>query len=246
MRTTGFVVYDGPSLLTGAAVVAIVTLGSHNAKTGDMAQAWVLCADAAPSAAIADGRDDAICGHCVHRSGGTVGRSCYVTWWLGPTNVYKAFRAGVYRRPPVEDVARRLAGEQLRIAAYGDPAAVPIGVWRRLLVDVASFTAYTHQWRTCDPRFATFAMASVESEREADEAHALGYRTFRTRLARERVRPDEIVCPASDEAGHRTTCSACGLCVGQRRPTARSIVIVSHGRRVAWLTDKKVLASTHA
>jgi hypothetical protein len=35
-------------------------------------------------------------------------------------------------------------------------------------------------------------------------------------------------------AGHRTTCSACGLCRGRGRGDARSIVIIAHGLRTKW------------
>src|ERR1051325_8985455 len=99
MVPRGFIAYRGPSRLDGAPIVLVITLASHNAKTGDMAQAWILRSDVDPSAAIADGRDRSICGDCVHRSGGTLERSCYVTWWLGPMRVWTAFAAGKYPAP---------------------------------------------------------------------------------------------------------------------------------------------------
>jgi hypothetical protein len=240
--STGLVVYRGPSRLDGALIVAIIVLASHNAKTGDMAQGFILRDDISPSAAIATGEDRSICGDCVHRSGQTLERSCYVTWWLSPTNVWKAYRACHYPHPRLDQAAAAIAGTSLRLAAYGDPAAVPREVWLPLLRRVSGCTAYTHAWRTCDQGFRAFCMASVESEREADEAHALGWRTFRTRLVTERVRHDEIVCPASDEAGHLTTCAQCRLCSGLIRPTARSIVIQAHGQRTRWLAMRKVAA----
>lgn len=235
----GFVVYRGPSLIDGADVVAFVTLDSTNTKTGPMAQAWILRADITPTAAIADGLDRSICGDCVHRSGGRTGRSCYVIPWLGPLNVWKAWQRGDYVVDDVEAIARALAGETLRLAAYGDPAAIPFAVIRALLVHVRGWTGYTHQWRSCDQRLRSLCMASVESAGEVDQAHALGWRTFRTRLADEALRADEIICPASEEAGHATTCEACRLCVGAARPTARGIAIIAHGQRTGWLADKK-------
>lgn len=236
----GFIAYRGPSRLDGAPIVAIVTLASLNAKTGDMAQAWVLRADQTPSEAIASGEDRSICGSCVHRSGGTVARSCYVTWWFGPTNVYKSFQAGRYPVLDPVECTEALRGAQLRLTAYGDPVAVPFSVWHQLLRQTSGHTGYTHGWRTCDQRFRRFLMASVESEAEADLAHALGWRTFRARLASEAVRADEIVCPASAEAGHRAICADCGLCVGLLRPSARSVAIVAHGQRTSWLEEKKL------
>jgi hypothetical protein len=77
-------------------------------------------------------------------------------------------------------------------------------------------------------------MASVDTVEEAHAAWLGGWRTFRIRapqdplLALDRT-PLECVCPASDEAGHRTTCERCQLCRGTDRP-ARSIAIVVHGK----------------
>lgn len=238
-KAPGAVVYRGPSRLDGAPIVAIVTFASLNVKTGRMAQAWILRADVGATEAVDDGLDRSICGDCIHRSGGRNGRSCYVLIHYGPRNVFKAFERGLYPDMTPAAAGRAILGLQLRVSAYGDPAAVPFAIWPALLEHVVAFTAYTHQWRTCDPRFASFAMASVESEREAEQAHALGYRTFRTRLATERVREDEIVCPASQEAGHRLTCDRCGLCSGAQRAGARSVAIVSHGQRAGWIDKKK-------
>jgi hypothetical protein len=238
MTPRGFVVYDGPSRLDGAPIFAAVTLESGNEKTGNIAQAWILRSDVAPNDAVRDGRDRSICGDCVHRSGTAYERSCYVIVWLAPLNVFKGYAAGAYPYDAA-GAAVALAGEQLRVSAYGDPAAVPFDIWRALLAHVAGFTFYTHQWRTCDQRFRSVAMASVESEREAEYAHTLGWRTFRTRLVDEPLRSDEIVCPASEEAGHLVTCEACGLCRGAARGSARSVAIVAHGMRVRWLANQK-------
>lgn len=239
MNARGLVAYRGPSLLDGAPIVCIITFGSLNVKTGSMAQAWVLRSDCSPQEAIADGRDRSVCGDCVHRSGSAIGRSCYVITWLGPLNVYKSFRANQYPTLAPDLAAPYLAGQQLRMAAYGDPAAVPFGVWRTLLSRSDGWTGYTHQWRQCDQRFRFILMASVESEGEVDHAHALGWRTFRTRLDTEPVRSDEIICPASNEAGHRTTCEACTLCNGRARDGARSVVIQAHGQRTQVFADRK-------
>src|SRR4029077_13629898 len=116
-------------------------------------------------------------------------------------------------------------GRHLRLGAYGDPGAVPFELWRMLLATTAGWVAYTHSWRVCDPRLKTIAMASVDNETEFHLAHLAGWRTFRVRRAEEelcRVGPTkvplEFVCPASDEAGHRTTCQACQLCRGTASP----------------------------
>lgn len=240
---TGFIAYEGPSKLDGGPIAVVVTLESANYKTGDMSQAWVLRADVSPGQAIEAGNDRSICGDCVHRSGGRYGRSCYVVTWLGPNNVWKAYKLGTYPKVFPHEASAMLAGNLVRLTAYGDPGAVPLWVWRDMLLGTRGHTAYTHQWRTCDQRMQEFAMASVESAHEVDEANRLGWRTFRTRLSTEPVRPDEIVCPASAEANHGKSCEHCQLCTGLRRPTARNITIIAHGQRASNFIHLKELVN---
>jgi hypothetical protein len=73
-------------------------------------------------------------------------------------------------------------------------------------------------------------MASVDSDDERLRAAMRGWRTFRIRMPEGPVRAGvEFICPASDEANHRTTCQKCQLCRGTSSP-ARSVVIVAHGK----------------
>jgi hypothetical protein len=232
--TGGFVVYEGPSLLDGSPIAAVITRHSLNTKTGDMAQAWILRADRDVQSAIADGSDRAICGDCRHRSGGSLGRSCYVVTWLGPLKVWKTYARGGYPRLTPREGAAAIYGRVVRLAAYGDPAAVPTTIWSELLSGVSGWTGYTHQWRTCDQRLRGILMASVDTPREAADAAALGWRTFRVRTLDEPLGDAEIVCPASEEAGHRLTCADCKLCVGTARAGARSVAIFVHGQRARW------------
>lgn len=153
MADRGAIVYRGPSLLTGAPIIAAVTGldgGSANPKTGPMAQAWILRADRPPMAAVRDGSDDAICGTCALRGDGAFGRACYVSPWLGPNNVWKALP--VYLEPTWADLPALVAGRSVRLGAYGDPAAVPVEVWQAVLRGAAGWVGYTHAWRTCDRR----------------------------------------------------------------------------------------------
>jgi hypothetical protein len=231
MPETGAIFYRGPSLLTGEPIVGALTGlegGSMNPKTGPMVQAWILRADRAPMDAVRDGSDDAICGPCALRGDGAAGRRCYVTVWLGPHNVWKAMAR--YHEASWADAQALVEGRAVRLGAYGDPAAIPFEVWWALLATAAGWVGYTHQWKTCDDRFRTLLMASVDTEAEFFDAGLRGWRTFRVR------RPDaplitgaEFVCPASDEAGHRTTCQRCQLCRGTSSP-ARSVAIMAHGK----------------
>lgn len=236
-KSNGVIFYHGPSLINGEPIVGIVTglaHGSANAKTGPMAQAWILHANRDPSEAVKSGADSAICGDCSHRSPrGNIGRSCYVIWWLGPMNVYKAFKAGHYTTASQFDLDDYMLGHHVRLGAYGDPAAIPYAVWLNVIRCASGWIGYTQRWRACDPMFARILMASVQSDTEAEEAHRHGWRTFRVRPINGNVRADETICPASEEGGHSTTCEHCQLCQGASKQ-ARSVVIQVHGLRVKW------------
>ena len=45
----GFIIYSGPSAITGAPIVAILTTRSSNSKTGNIPQVWILDASTAPT-----------------------------------------------------------------------------------------------------------------------------------------------------------------------------------------------------
>ncbi len=246
MSEFGCVFYRGPSLLTGDPIVGLLSgleTGSANAKTGPMAQAWILRSDCAPMDAKRQNLDDAICGDCKLRGHDGVDSGCYVAPWLGPNNVWKVFRAGGYPDVTWPELQAVVEGRAIRLGAYGDPAAVPFEVWRAMLATAGGWVAYTHAWRRCDPRLKTIAMASVDTEDEFYTAALSGWRTFRirrpgdplltvgvvVRRGQYRQTPLEFACPASDEMDHRTTCERCQLCRGTSSP-ARSVVINIHGK----------------
>ena len=128
-------------------------------------------------------------------------------------------------------MARLFAGRGIRLGAYGDPAAVPAQVWQNVATHAAFWTGYTHQWRTCDPIYARWCMASCVTEDERRAAKALGYRTFRATMnnAFDEKLPGEVVCPASIEAGKRSTCEQCRLGAGLEGYRPTDVVITMHG-----------------
>lgn len=264
----GIELYRGPSALNDEDIVVILTgltNGSANRKTGDMLQTWILRRDRAPTDAVRDGSDDAICGDCFHRGDAKTGRkrSCYVNVGQAPNAVWRAWRKGRYAvtTASVESAVaayhrRAVRGGReralVRLGAYGDPAAVPLETWRGLhallerhFACAPRWTGYTHQWRRCSPAYRHFLMASVDSLSEQREAELLGWRTFRVvasaandgellalprsnLLARVMAR-GEISCPASAEAGVRSSCERCVLCSGARMDDRRAnIVILEH------------------
>lgn len=232
---TGVVLWEGKSALDGAPIAAIacrITEASDNSKTGDMVQTFIIRTDIPPLDALKTGADQSVCGFCKHRP--YRGGRCYVQVGRAPTSVYDAYHRGRYARPG-RDYERGILpalfqGLVFRLGSYGDPCAVPFSVWRLCTIRVAGQAGYTHQWR--DFRFQAFrllCMASVDSEDEAREAHAMGWRTFRVRLGDEALMDYEISCAASGEMGHKTTCADCQACGGTEAKARVNITIISHG-----------------
>ena len=216
----GFILWEGDSLYEGSPIVVIATMTSGNVKTGDMVQTWILRRDVSPIEASRLGLDKAICGNCPHMGkpdaskakGWARERSCYVNLLQGPLGIWKAYSAGRY--PVVDRVTLKTlaSGKMVRIGSYGDPACVPLGIWKDLTAESEGWTAYTHAEKNPLPEML---MTSADSLEQAQAAWARGERTFR-------IVPDvsgvatgkEILCPASKEAGFRSTCADCRLCNG--------------------------------
>lgn len=126
---------------------------------------------------------------------------------------------------------KRLRGKVLRFGAYGDPVAVPLTMWKRIIsaLRIQQWVGYTHQWK--DPKFQSYQqylMASCDSESDREEAKSKGWRTFRVRSATGAVMLGEFICPASPEGGVRTNCQFCVLCNGLTT-RAKDPVIIAHG-----------------
>ena len=244
----GFILWEGNSLLDGAPIVAIVTglrgKASRNTKTGHMVQSWILRSDIAPNKAIHTGADKSVCGTCAHRgrvalvakSKGAarrtrrnVKRSCYVKVWQAPTVVWKAYKRGIYPHVTPDQARALLAGKRFRVGSYGNASACPFEVWESALADTEANTGYVHDWRTCDPRWKRYVMASCDSGADYLEAKKHEWRTFRIRRPDEPAAPRELPCPASKESGFKTTCALCVACGGARAKAKVDIVINAHG-----------------
>jgi hypothetical protein len=233
----GAVIWRGPSMLDGAPIVVIATgleKASNNEKTGGgLIQTWILREDVSPTDAVNSGADASICGACPHRGtivdGKNVGRSCYVTVFQAPLNVWKTYKRGGYPVVAWQDVAALFDGRGVRLGAYGDPAAVPVDFWAVALDRAAYWTGYTHQWRAASPAFARLVMASCDSAEDRFAAKVAGYRTFRVTGKGEERGAREVICPASEEAGFKTTCDVCRACGGLSAKAKADVVIAVHG-----------------
>ena len=212
------IVYRGPSRLNGKRILVALTGhqgGSANRKTGSMAQSWILAEGEHPAEAKHSGEDAAVCGDCPLRSNG-----CYVTM-MAPGGVWKRERGA-----PVEAPKRLVS---LRIGAYGDPAAVPAAVWRRLVKAAGGrWTGYTHFWRKRNAHaLRALCMASVETLVQARRAWSMGWRTYRIVPEGTKLEPNEIWCPYYTKGAQ---CIDCGLCNGVAKGhSTKSIAIPPHG-----------------
>ena len=127
-------------------------------------------------------------------------------------------------------------GVPIRIGAYGDPAAVPVIVWQRLLhmsrlFGATAHTGYTHQWRQAYARpLRWLIMASCDSPDDVAQAHAEGWRTF-TIVHDDEVKPIGSIECLADAKGK--SCAECSICNGSRRRSTQpaSVWIGVHGFR---------------
>lgn len=245
----GAILWEGPSVLDGSPIAVIATgltdRRVRNQKTGDMIQTWIMRADMDPHDATKSGDDAAVCGQCPHRP--ALGGACYVNVFQAPKSVWNTYKRGRYPHMAPEEAAEALAGHMVRLGSYGDPAAAPFELWATVVAKAQGRTGYTHQWRTCDPRFATLVMASVDTPAEGLQARSKGWRTFRVRDGSEPLQPKaEFICPASAEAGYRTDCASCRACGGNGAKAKASPVIIAHGnkaRRFALYREGQPLAA---
>lgn len=227
------IIYEGPSKLNSEPIVAILTKGSKNRKTGAMGQLWILPQSEAPVTSVQTGKDEAVCGNCPMRR--LKGGACYVNPGHGPQAVWKAWKRGRYENSGLKNLE---PFAEIRLGAWGDPAALPFGVVKRLLKASKSHTGYTHQWRTCDPRLKGLVMASCDTEKDYFEAKRAGWRTFRVVSEYDEMLPSERVC-ANDS--HGIQCADCMACHGGY---GADIVIKVHGTLAGkrWERVREILS----
>ena len=244
----GIILYKGLSLIDGKYIQVIATGifdKTDNEKTGDMIQTWIMRADHAPIEAKKRGFDYSVCGDCKHKHFG----SCYVNVAHGPHQTFYANLRDRYIPFNEAEHLHLFKGRKIRLGSYGDPAAVPTEVWQKICSVADGHTGYTHQWNTrqVDPELKNYCMASCDNVTEYHKAKKLGWRTFRVRMSEnEALLDNEFVCPASNEAGNKTSCSKCKACMGLHSKTSKDACIVVHGlehkidkfawgmKRIAW------------
>jgi hypothetical protein len=104
-------------------------------------------------------------------------------------------------------------GRYIRFGTYGEPTLLPVNLVGDMVKVSKSHTGYSHQWAK-KPEFSAYFMASTHTEGQAKQAEKLGFRSF---IATNKTLDNAIICPASKEAGFKSTCEKCGLCSGERK-----------------------------
>jgi hypothetical protein len=234
MKTS--IIWRGLSQLDGITPLMVLLVpDSGNVKTGPMWQTYIIRSDVRPLDAIKARETQATCGTCPLQQAG-----CYSERTKGLISIGAFMTGKGYPQIPLDAACAVISalGATLRIGAYGDPAAVPVEVWAALASAAQGrHTGYTHQWRTCAPELREYVMASCDSAEDADDAQAMGWRTFRIRQVSseagvvEPTRANELVCPASQERD-LTTCDTCRMCDGLgKSATRRNVAIIDHSTR---------------
>lgn len=234
-KILGYIAYEGPSEIDGAPIVVIVnkiTDASKNEKTGALVQSFIIRSDVNPVQALQTGADASICGQCEHRplvAKQTGKVPCYVQVAKSVLSVYNAYKRGRYVKADPATIAKALAGKVVRIGTYGDGAAAPVRMWTQITRYAAGVRGYSHQWQNegfDHAAWAPLVMASADTLEQAALANLYGMRVFRVSVGVDK-QPGETVCPASAEAGRKSTCAKCTLCSGTR-VQARDVVIADH------------------
>jgi hypothetical protein len=219
--------------------------GSTNSKTGDGVQIWILPSDWIIRGKDAMSDDEASCLDCPHSK--RANRTCYVRKGNAEmglkskvASLHKAYTLGKLEILPMSsamDEVSKCAGKFVRFGAYGEPVLLGEKIVSAIANASANWTGYTHQWRTPVYKWAAkYFMASVETEALRDVSHRIGWRSFHVIIDNNKQSTNhvvqmhdkvEVVCPASKEAGQKTTCNKCGLCKGTSSK-AKSIRIIKH------------------
>ena len=217
--------YEGPSVIDGTPVIGIAVPKSKNPKTGNMIQTFIMSAEIDPVTAAKWGKDRCVCGDCQHRPAND--GSCYVNLGQSPLAVWRAWNRGSYETVNIN----KLTSRKMRMGSYGDPLAIPFDAWAPLIDACTDNTGYTHQWKDhLDSPFRAHVMASVDSDADAQLASQNGWRYFRVRTADSPELENEVICPASEEGGHKVQCISCLACSGASGRKS-NIVINVHGSR---------------
>jgi hypothetical protein len=209
----------------GGVVNVKYTFTSTNSKTGNTIQQWIT-----PESWERNNRADKVdvkdssevCKDCPLMD------TCYVKKGHALMGLKSSAKSKNYTVGCEKDNIGKFTDEFVRFGAFGEPVLAGEKATKQIAQVASSWTGYTHQWRDLKYHWANqYFMASVEDVKGKREANALGYRTFRVADSLDEILSDEVLCPASKEAGRKVTCKDCKLCKGGSSK-AKNIFIIKH------------------
>ena len=184
-----------------------LTTDSKNKKTGNMLGVSILPLAEKPSDSIKHKNDRPQCGTCAAAASTPGGWCCYVN----PVALNSVWTATIKQKvSKVVGKFLELSQVPIRLGTYGDPALLPLELLKKL-VSGRKYTGYTHQWKTCSPKYSQYLMASIDHTNSKADAIKNGYRTYRILSELDVLDSDEIMCP-HDSTG--VQCCDCRLCSG--------------------------------
>ena len=202
-----------------------------NSKTGNLVQNYILPAEWIESdAKMSTLSDKAVCFECPHSK--EKESTCYVRKGqseMGLSSKVRSLRKlGLDNIPELSpeieaDLLQAIEGKGIRFGSYGEPILLGEELVGKITRKAKFWTGYTHQWHK-NNWAKNYFMASVESERLAEASHKLGFRSF---YVGQTDSKNFVTCPASKEAGQKTTCENCKLCMGTQSK-AKSVTIKPH------------------
>lgn len=195
--------------------------GSSNSKTGVVIQNYLMPKSWADNGRIMD--DKPVCFDCPHSQGRNA--TCYVRkgnpfrGLISKTKAASKFVKDIptYNKKTEEAIINMVKGQFVRFGAYGEPVLLGEDLVKLIVSQVDDWTGYTHQWHQKQYQWAKkYFMASVDSEMERSAAKQMGWRTFFVSSDKNYLldKKQNTQCPASAEAGRKSTCKTCGLCKG--------------------------------
>jgi hypothetical protein len=204
---------------------------TSNSKTGDLIQnnfipfEWI-----ESDAKISTLSDKAVCFDCDHSKDKK--KTCYVR--KGPSEMGLASKVRSLRNlgldnipelsPELEaDLLEAIEGRGVRFGSYGEPILLGHDLVNKISKRAKFWTGYTHQWHK-NSWAKDYFMASVETTLLDKAAKNMGWRTF---FVGDSVGSENVTCPASKEAGNKSTCDQCKLCMGTQSK-AKSVKILKH------------------
>ena len=210
------------SIYNGDSLYAVVNYDSRNSKTGNVYQLSFIPVDMFTDTGFDKSSDDAVCPtDCFFKDS----NACYVNLAYAPRAIVQSIKAGNYQ-PKLN--YQMLSKNILRLGSYGDCSCLPYEFIEKIIKSCKQgYLNYTHGWKSCDPRFANIAMASVETIEDKELANSMGYRTFRVRPIDGEILNDELLCPY--EKNNFITCSMCMKCNGNNGKSKKNIVVTVHG-----------------